>query len=217
MIFLTKKNSLHADRAVTFIKQHWPEAIVVRGERDFKRQHHEYRFENPSWIISYLYPHILEGWFLKIAKKGAINFHPSPYRGAGGPNWAIYNEDQDYTVIAHYMSPKLDAGRIITTKTIGILASDTVYSLYQRALDNMLVVFYEFMTHIKAGGDICSSGEKWPYSPLYTRAMFDELRRITPGMNEHEIERRIKATEYPGYPGAYVDLNGYRFVLEDQS
>lgn len=218
MIFLTKYDSVHADRATAFIKQHWPTAIILRGKRDEKKKPHPaYRFENPAWIVSFLYPHKLDGWFLDIAKKGAINFHPSPYRGSNGPNWAIYNGDTDYMVMTHYMVPRLDAGKIIKTTRIGILSSDTPYSLYQRALDNMLVDFFDIMTHIRAEGFICSSGEEWPDDTLYTRAMFDELRRITPDMTDTEIDRRVRAVKYPGFTGAYVDLMGHRFIKEIQN
>ena len=213
MIFLTKKKDVYAEAAAAFVRQHWPEAVVLRGERGQEPPHGGYRFENPDWIISYLYPHILEDWFLEIAKKGAINFHPSKYRGAGGPNWAIYNGDKMYRALAHYMTPKLDDGDIINLWDMPIHPTDTPYSIYQRARHHLIIIFYETIEDILRG----HSPQKvaiWPDKKLYTLAMLDELGRITPDMPEQEVERRIKATTYPGWTGAYVDLNGYRFRLE---
>ena len=52
--------------------------------------------------------------------------------------------------------------------------------------------------------------ETWARNP-YRREELNELCKIDPTMSEEEINKRIKATTYPGMPGAYIELYGKIF------
>tara|TARA_B100000315_G_C14171228_1_gene404646 strand:- start:339 stop:515 length:177 start_codon:yes stop_codon:yes gene_type:complete len=52
---------------------------------------------------------------------------------------------------------------------------------------------------------LSKSNEEWKRKP-FTRRELDRLCVISKDMTEDEIERRIKATTYPGKPGAYIEL-----------
>ena len=43
------------------------------------------------------------------------------------------------------------------------------------------------------------------------RRELEELCKVTIDMEEEEIKRRIRATTYPGMPGAYIEVSGYKF------
>ena len=46
------------------------------------------------------------------------------------------------------------------------------------------------------------------------RKELNALCEITPDMDEQEIKRRIRATSFPGMPGAYVILCGEKFLAD---
>ena len=64
------------------------------------------------------YGQILSRKCLKTAKLGGINLHGSllpKYRGAAPIQWAIYNGDDELGVSVIHMTPKMDAGPILST------------------------------------------------------------------------------------------------------
>jgi hypothetical protein len=48
----------------------------------------------------------------------------------------------------------------------------------------------------------------------YRVSELEELKRIQPSMSKAEIARRIRATRYRNY-GAYIEVDGYKFKLDD--
>jgi len=170
-----------------------------------------------DYIISYLCPWVIPDKMLISARKASINFHPGPpeYPGTGCTNFAIYNEETIYGVTCHYMAPEVDSGRIILVSRFPILESDTVYSVTQRCYAYMLTQFYNIMTKILSNQLLPESGEAWT-KKAYRYKDLVELKRISPDMDANEIKKRIRAVTYPGYVGAYIDLHGYRFILDDK-
>ena len=214
VLFLARKEHLYAEAAADFVKKHFQKSAIAKGERGKRPPHLDFKVYKFDYIISYLYPHIIEEWFLVLAKKAAINFHPNPYRGAGGANWAIYNNLPKYSVICHHMVPKVDAGDIIDIRKFWIYRTDSVYSLYQRAQGYLLSMFYDIMDLILLNRELPVSKEKWMSDKLYTLKDLEKLRRVTSDMDYTEVDRRIKATEYPGFPSAYIDHAGYEWELK---
>ena len=91
---------------------------------------------------------------------------------------------------------------------------DTVYSVTQRCYTSMLPLFCEVMTQWLTSGTLPTSTEAWGRE-AYRRSELNALCRVTPSMDKDEIRRRVKATTYPGAPGAYVELAGIRFVAPE--
>jgi methionyl-tRNA formyltransferase len=122
-----------------------------------------------DWILSFKADLILSRQTLENAKKGAINFHPSPpkYRGLGGYWWALHNGDQDYGVTAHLMDEQIDHGQIIKTDSFAILPRDSVESLKERAAIHSLMLLRQTVEDIRNGRPFTPSGAEWePH--LYT-------------------------------------------------
>ena len=92
-------------------------------------------------------------------------------------------------------------------------ADDTVESLRMRTLDEMLNLLDMVLARLVRDGTPGASSLAWQRRP-FTRRELDELCRVTPDMAADEVRRRVRATTYPGYPGAYLDLHGIRFVAE---
>jgi methionyl-tRNA formyltransferase len=166
-----------------------------------------------DWIFSVLYPERIPGHNLQRAKKGAINFHPGPpeYPGTGCTNFALYDRVTTYGVTCHHMAPKVDAGPIIAVDRFPVFEFDTVQSLTERCYRHMMGQIERVLANLDEM-TAASPCERWREGPPTTRPQLDALRRVTPEMDEAEVQRRIRATTYPGKPGPFVEVGGVRFT-----
>jgi methionyl-tRNA formyltransferase len=153
---------------------------------------------------------------LARAKKAAINFHPaSPeYPGIGCNNFALYEGAKEYGVTCHHMASKVDTGAIIAVKRFPVLVEDNVASLLKRTYEHQIELFFQVAGMMAEGRELPRSTEKWTRPP-FTRVQFNELFKITPGMSQEEIARRVRAVSYgPWQP--YLELEGFRFEYKPQ-
>jgi methionyl-tRNA formyltransferase len=165
-----------------------------------------------DYVISYLCPHIVPERVLQKAQVAALNFHPGPpdYPGIGCTNFALYDGVGSFGVTCHHMAKKVDTGHLIRVLRFPIYESDNVLSLTRRCYVYIAQLFYEIVDLILEGKPLPVAAESWTRPPL-RRAELDALCRITPELDASEVERRIRATTYPGYPGPFVEVAGRRF------
>ena len=80
---------------------------------------------------------ILSKEFIKKFDKKIINIHPSllpKYKGLNTHSRAIKNKDKFAGCTVHYVTAKLDSGKIIMQKKIKITATDNFISLAKKVL-----------------------------------------------------------------------------------
>ena len=80
---------------------------------------------------------ILSREFIKRFKGKIINIHPSllpKYKGLNTHDRAINNNEKYSGCTVHYVTPKLDSGRIILQKKVKIFKNDNAKSLQKRIL-----------------------------------------------------------------------------------
>lgn len=216
ILFLAKEKPL-AKSAAELLTQHFPEARIVfgKGNDPFPKELFDLQFD---YIISYISPWIVPGALLEQVRTATVNLHPGPlnYPGIGCTNFAIYNQEKEFGITAHYMLPKVDKGKIIMVKRFPLFTNDTVWSLSQRCYAYIYTTFVELFEYLLRGEPFPVSGETWQREP-YTRTQLNDLCRITPDMPDEEIKRRIRATEYPNMPGAYLTLADNVFVYRSES
>lgn len=165
-----------------------------------------------DYTVSYLSPWILPDYALKSTKLAAINFHPGPpeYPGTGCTNFAIYDQVDTYGVTAHIMNQTVDSGQILMVSRFPVLSSDSVYDLTEKCYREIIRIFPLVMDSFLRNIPIPQADERWTKKAT-TRKQLDQLCRIECSMSKEEIARRIKATSYPGMPGAFIELFGNRF------
>ncbi|MGO9016310.1 MAG: formyltransferase family protein [Dissulfurispiraceae bacterium] len=217
VLFLAKQRPF-SDDAAGIIKSNFSSSsriIFGSGDEPFPAQ---LLTDNFDYIISYISPWIVPGQVLGNAKIAAINLHPGPpeYPGIGCTNFALYNNEKDFGITVHHMNEKVDTGRIIMVKRFPIFNNDTVYSLTQRCYSYVYVAFIEMISFILEGKSLPASDEQWKREP-FTRKELNALCEVSADMSDYEIKRRIKATTYPGMPGAFVRLSGNRFLADNSS
>jgi len=216
-IILFGKNKKPGIREVIeYLNIHFKELKIFLGDKKDKFPI-EAKHNPPDILVSYISPWIIPEEILIKTKLWNINFHPGPpnYPGIGCANFAIYNREKIYGVTAHLMEKKVDSGKIIGVKRFSILKSDNVYTLTLKSYGFMLSLFFEIFDYIIENNKLLECDEKWTKSP-YTRKQLEELCVITPNMSEEEVKRRLKATQFPGMPGAYIKLYNYKFEYNDK-
>ncbi len=206
-----QRDDFYFKKAQDFLCQHFPdtEVVLARPGESFPEA---YRSWKGDYLISYLCPWIIPKTLLEGVRVASINFHPGPpeYPGTGCTNFALYHDVKVYGVTCHYMAPVVDSGKIVAVRRFPVFPADTVYSLTQRCYAYMLVLFYDVISLIIQGQPLPEAGETWKRK-AYRRVELEELKRIEADMSPEEIRRRIRAVTYPGYPGAYTEINGIRF------
>lgn len=175
----------------------------------------EVPFGDLVWTVSFLSPWIIPPALLNRSR-GKINFHPgsADYPGIGCYNFALYENAKMFGPVCHVMDERVDRGPILQERLFPIAPNETVYSLKLRTMTVMLAMFHDALEWITSETQPAPQDRQWQRRP-FTRAELNELRRVDAGMNRQEIERRIRATTFPGYPGAFLDLHGHRFAFSD--
>ncbi len=74
----------------------------------------------------------------------------------------------------------------------------------------MFDLFLEIITKILHGEPLPVSDEHWTRTP-YRRIELNALKKLELDMPIEEIRRRVRATTYPGTPGAYFEIDGMQF------
>jgi methionyl-tRNA formyltransferase len=150
-----------------------------------------------DYIISYLSRWIIPESVLIKSKKSSINFHPATpaYPGIGCNNFALYENTAVFGVTCHYMLQQVDTGDIIAVKRFPVFPSDNVSTLLSRTYDFQLVLFYEIVGKIISGEE------------------FNELRIIKENMDNDEIRRRVRATNYLQFKPT-VTIAGFDWELK---
>lgn len=104
-------------------------------------------------IISIACPQIFRKELIEVPKKGCINVHGSllpKYRGRDIAFWVLYNKERKTGATVHYISEKVDQGKIILQKKIKIDPNqETVHSLYKKTVTLSGQVLVEAIELIK--------------------------------------------------------------------
>lgn len=193
--------------------------IIKKTKKIFKntiiKYDNEYKFFNKKhffdFTFSFLSKKILKKKFLNYTKYHNINFHPgSPeYRGIGGYNFAIYNNEVYYGSTAHEMNEKIDNGIIYNVKKFKIKKYD-VKSLKNQTYLEMKKQFVELLEYIKKKKSVSPLKIKWSKN-LYTRKKLNNLSKINLRMKKKEINRRIKATYFNKKYKPFLLLKNIKF------
>ncbi|RLA06893.1 MAG: phosphoribosylglycinamide formyltransferase [Gammaproteobacteria bacterium] len=94
--------------------------------------------DRPKLIVLAGFMRILNGDFVENNKGKIINIHPSllpKYKGLNTHQRVINDKQKKHGATVHYVSNKLDSGKIISQVEIDILSGDTADTLKKRVLE----------------------------------------------------------------------------------
>lgn len=182
--------------------------FLVRGER-IPDAALEWRGD---YVISYLCPPVLPAELLARANRAVLNFHPGPpdYPGIGCVNFAIYEGATQYGATCHHMAQVVDSGSVVVVSRFPVSSVDTVRTVLTRTYVVMFEMFLQIAPLIIKREALPTSEERWT-RPAFRRRDLEALCRLSFDMPADEVARRIRATTFPGAPGAYYEIGGYRF------
>ncbi|TMO83625.1 formyltransferase family protein [Pseudoalteromonas spongiae] len=215
VLFLSKKNDVHSEKALKHLNQFGWEVTSCVGVWGDKLPTDAQTWEG-DLIISYLSRWVVPESLLVKAKVGAINFHPAPpeYPGIGCINFALYNNEGTFGATCHHMLSKVDTGKIIKVKRFPVYEKDNIQSLLERTYDYQLSLFYDVMDQFYSEHSFPVSTEVWSRE-AYTRKEFNELFEITKEMDEVEFNKRVRAISFGGYQ-PWIEIHGKKFYYKPE-
>ena len=140
------------------------------------------KFKNFDYLISYANGMILNEKILKhYEKKKKLNFHPSTpkYRGRDTQHFACYNSERKFGATLHYLTEKIDSGKILDTVEFKVKKNSNHYEyqkISHRALHQLLKKNFTKIIHEK----LKPKNIIWPKN-IYRRVDFlkkMEIKRI---------------------------------------
>jgi len=209
--FLTKIEKLGVKEAITYTEKITKNINVFYGTPadlfPVKVKQEKY-----DLLISYISPWIVPKAVLNNTIRWNINFHPGPpeFPGIGCFNFAIFDSVKQFGVTAHIMEPKVDTGKIIGVKRFPMTDYETVETISKKTYKKLLELYKNIIDYIVTNDSLPHGGEIWKRKP-YKRSELENLATIKSSMSKREIDKRINATYYPGKPGPFLCLHGYRF------
>lgn len=212
--FLILSKTTESCRAAQrFLQARSAEVTLAEGERGSPLPAVAQAWEG-DYLISFVSSWIVPESLLARARVAALNFHPAPpeYPGIGCYNFALYENAATYGVTCHHMVRRVDSGKIVKVLRFPVEGHDTVATLKERSMTALFELYCDVLSGILEGEPLPASAEEWTRRP-FTRKELDALCRVTPDMPAEEIRRRARATYFPGFLSAYVELAGLQFQV----
>ncbi len=217
-ILLSGDHDHLSSSAETFARKLFDVRHVSRYPRDAKYLAAEVtdltRGGEIDFLFSYLSPVIVPERILQSIRRAAINFHPAPpdWPGIGSASFALYEGDETFGVTAHLMTSTVDSGPIVRSMRFPIVPEDDCETLWGRALDFSLFLFYDVLGHAAHTGQAQPCGDQWKRSAV-RRAEFEKWMRVMPSDSSDEVRRKVRALRHSRVPGPWVEVAGMKFHL----
>ncbi len=209
----TNSNILNLLKSLEFNNQNLFYSDQIKDELviEFIKKKYSIDFLILSW-----WPYIVKKNILDIPKIGTINFHPSllPYnRGKNYNFWTIV-ENSPFGVTLHLVDEGIDTGDILFQKKISKDWTDTGETLYHKAQNEILSLFYE-------NYDLIRFNKLNPIKQEQKNATFHfakDLEKITFINLDSKIKIRdflnlARAKTFPPHKGLIFEENGIKYEI----
>lgn len=167
---------------------------------------------NPDLIVTAAFGQFLPTKLLNVPRLGAINVHASllpKYRGGAPVHYALINGETETGVSIMYMEKKMDAGDVISQKSLPITRADDVGTLFDRLSILGRDLLMETIPHIIDGtiDPVKQEESKVTFSPNISREeeVLDWNKEAT------AIDYQVRGMR--PFPGAYTFLEGQRLKI----
>jgi methionyl-tRNA formyltransferase len=177
---------------------------------DLERTVHDLR---PDFLFSFYYRSLLGTPLLRTARRGALNMHGSllpRYRGRAPVNWAILRGERETGATLHYMLERADAGDIVDSQAVPILADDDAREVFAKVTVAAEMVLARSLPALIAG-----TAPRRPQAIMpgeYFGRRRPEDGRIDWSRPALEIHNLVRAVA-PPFPGAFGEVGGERWQI----
>ncbi len=160
----------------------------------------------PEFIVVMAYGQIIGKAVRETAKKAIINLHASilpKYRGASCIQSAIANGDAETGITIMHVIRELDAGNIISAKTIAIGDDETAGELHDRLADLGPAALSEALEILSKNPEAGTAQN--PDGVTYAPKLLREDGRLDFSESAEILERTIRA--YHPWPGTFTEVS----------
>ncbi|MEG0288376.1 MAG: methionyl-tRNA formyltransferase [Carnobacterium sp.] len=168
----------------------------------------------PDLIVTAAFGQFLPQKLLSAPRLGAINVHASllpKYRGGAPVHYSLIKGEKETGVTIMYMEKKMDAGDILSQRSLEITEKDDVGTLFERLSRLGRDLLIDTLPDLIAGKvtPVKQDEEKVTYSPNIKA----EEELIDWSKSAKEIDWQVRGMR--PWPGAYTSLNGNRLKVWD--
>ena len=159
------------------------------------------RATRPELGIVVAYGELLSSEVLSVPRHGFLNLHASllpKYRGAAAINWALIRGEKETGVTIQRMSLGLDAGAIVTQKSITIGDDDTAGDLHDRLCECGSALLLEVVDRLSRG-DVLPERPQDPAAVSYAPKLTKKDGRVNWRQPANQLRNRVRGlTPWPG-------------------
>ena len=163
-----------------------------------------------DFLFSFYYRSMLGPELLSLPARGAYNMHGSllpKYRGRAPVNWAVLRGESETGATLHAMAIKPDAGDLIASQAVPILADDTAIEVFRKVTVAAEMTLYRALPALLAGTAVHTPQDLSAGSYFGARSARDGAIDWRAGARAaHNLIRAVA----PPYPGAYSEAQGTR-------
>lgn len=166
----------------------------------------------PDMLFSFYYRHMLPAAILDVAP--AYNMHGSllpQFRGRAPVNWAVLHGATQTGATLHAMTVKPDAGAIVAQTAVPILPDDTAFEVFGKVTVAAEQTLWGVLPALLDGSapllpnDLSQGGYFGGRKPADGRIDWKQ-----PAQQVYNLHRAVA----PPYPGAFTELNGITYVIQ---
>lgn len=182
--------------------------ILTPDSINSEEAHQQLRELEAELFVVCDYGQILSRDTLTLATRGGINLHGSllpKYRGAAPVHWAIYHGEPETGVSVIHMTPRLDGGPVIATRTTNIGPDETTPDVELRLSQIGVEAVAEAIKLLDASPVDATLGEPQDQSQA-TKAprLSKEDGAVDWNRSDQEIKNQVRA--FQPWPGTYSNL-----------
>lgn len=151
--------------------------------------------------------------FLELFECGILNFHLGnlpDYKGNATVNWSIINGENKIYGNIHKMDPILDAGDVISRKSIAITDKTYIEDILKQAVLDVPVLYEKALNKVLKNPDAFIV--KGSIHGLRCYPRLPEDSQINWSEDAKRISRLVRASSKP-YNGAFSYLNGEKIII----
>ncbi|WP_405583045.1 methionyl-tRNA formyltransferase [Streptomyces sp. NBC_01190] len=187
--------------------------VLLRSRPDDGELIDALRSAAPDIIVANNWRTWLPPEIFDLPPHGTLNVHDSllpAYAGFSPIIWALINGEREVGVTAHRMTAELDAGDILSQRSVPVGPADTATDLFHRTVDLIAPLVRESLDLIASGEARWTAQDRGRASFFHKRSVEDG--RIDWSWPAEDLERLVRAQSDP-YPSAFTHHRGKRISI----
>ncbi len=156
-----------------------------------------------DFLLSITHLDLIPAEVLALPRQMAVNFHDGPlpaYAGLNTPAWALMDNEEQYGITWHVITPGIDEGDILLQSHFDVAADETSLSLNTKCFAAALDTFPKLIDSLASG-----NVDRTPQD-LVQRSYFSKYQRpesagtVDWSNSAVDIEALVRALEFGDYP-----------------